>query len=140
MAALVREAERRMCEIKTQARALSAWAFATMQVADEKLSAAFGLTTEQELCEASTSSLANLTWGLATMKFTDESFFLVLTRVAERRASEFSKHDLETTASALMQEGYSSQTLLAELKENYQAADRRSQSGTGCHVTRKPVV
>ena len=67
-AALVREAERRMSEFKTQGLANTAWTFAIVKHSDENSFVVLAKATERSVSDFNGQALANTAWVFATVK------------------------------------------------------------------------
>ena len=64
--ALMKAAERCMCDFNSQELANAAWAFAMADQSDASLFAALTTAAEQLMCDFNSQQLANAAWALAT--------------------------------------------------------------------------
>ena len=96
-----------------------AWAFATVNYLDEKLSAALAIAAGRRLSKFNLQNVANTAWAFATVNCWDEKPFAALAKVAERRLSELTPQDVANTAWAFTTVNYRDEKLLAA--ENLEA-------------------
>ena len=93
-AALAMVVERRVSDLNAQARANSAWSFATAHGLDEKQFPVLARAAERRVGECKPQGLANTAGAFATAGQVDEKLFAALARAAERRVSEFTAREL----------------------------------------------
>ena len=66
-AALMKAAERLMCDFNSQNLANAAWAFARADQSDASLFAALATAAERLMCDFNSQELANAAWAFATV-------------------------------------------------------------------------
>ena len=67
----------------------TAWAFATDEQPDEKLSMAMARAAERRMSDLNTQNLANMGWSCAALNLSDEKLFVKLAGSAEQQSREF---------------------------------------------------
>ena len=87
-----------MGEFKAQGLANTAWAFATLELREERLFTTLAKAAGWRECEFNAQEFTIIAWAFAKVKQLNEKLFTVLTNVGERHMGEFNAQGLANTA------------------------------------------